>query len=317
MIHAERLTKRFGPVTAVEEVTFRVARGEVLGFLGPNGAGKSTTLRILCGWWPPSAGRAAVDGHDLLRDSLGARRRIGYLPENFAAPPELRVAEYLGFRARLKSLRRREARRRTGEVADRLGLGERLGQTIGSLSRGFRQRVGLADALLADPPALLLDEPFTGLDPLQRQEFREFLRDLAHREGKAVLFSSHVLPEVEDLADRLLILHRGRARLLGDLKELLHAARREAPLRLEVAGDPGALAAALADAPGLGEACPVVGRDGRALLLRPQDEDARRALLRLLVARDEDLRELRPLTPSLEELFRRQMAEAEAGEDAR
>lgn len=309
MIRAERLTKRFGRVPAVADLSFEVAAGEVLGFLGPNGAGKTTTLRVLAGYWPPTSGKASIAGFDLLERSLDARRRLGYVPEQFAAPAELRVGEYLRFRALLKGLDRAGARRRVGEVCGLLGLEERRRQTCGSLSKGFRQRVGLADALLASPPVLLLDEPFSGLDPLQRAEFRELLRRLA-AEGCAILFSSHVLPEVEGLAHRLLILHRGRACAVGTRAELLGAAAGEGPLRLVTAADPGALAAALLADPALAAACPVIARDGGGLTIRPASAEGRARLLHWLGERGEPVTEFRLLEPTLEDLFHRLLGAA-------
>ena len=305
MIRADRLTKVFGATPAIREVTFTVASGEVLGFLGPNGAGKSTTLRILSGYLPPTAGAASVDGFDLTRQSLAARRRLGYLPENFSLPAELRVGEYLRFRAGLKGLGRRAARGRVAELADRLGLTERLRQPCPTLSKGYRQRVGLADALLADPPALLLDEPFSGLDPRQRQEFRQLLRDLA-ADGRSILFSSHVLPEVEDLADRILILHRGRSCAAGSQAELAATVEEEAWLRISLAADRaggaqdwrGRLEKAFADAQ-------LRSVGGQALDLRLADPAQRDAVFRWLAEQGAPVHEFRMLQPDLEELFLR------------
>lgn len=302
MIEAEALTKRYGPLTAVQGLSFRVDPGEVLGFLGPNGAGKSTTLRILSGYLPPSEGRARIAGHDLQDESLAARRRIGYLPENFVAPPELRVQEYLRFRAGLKGLSRRDGKARVGEVAVTLGLQDRLRQPFAALSKGYRQRVGLADALLADPPALLLDEPFGGLDPRQRQEFREFLRDLATA-GKAVLFSSHVLPEVEQIADRVLIIHRGRARADDELRELQRRALDEAAVLFRTEEGAATLDERLRVFLSEDEAASLVWREGAAQL-RLSSASRRQALFGWLAAQEVPVLEFRTLTPSLEDLFR-------------
>jgi ABC-2 type transport system ATP-binding protein len=302
MIEAEALTKRYGPLTAVQGLSFRVDPGEVLGFLGPNGAGKSTTLRILSGYLPPSEGRARIAGHDLQDESLAARRRIGYLPENFVAPPELRVEEYLRFRAGLKGLSRRDGKARVGEVAATLGLQDRLRQPFAALSKGYRQRVGLADALLADPPALLLDEPFGGLDPRQRQEFREFLRDLATA-GKAVLFSSHVLPEVEQIADRVLIIHRGLARADDELRELQQRALDEAAVLFRTEEEAASLDERLRAFLTEDEAASLVWREGAAQL-RLSSASRRQALFVWLAAQEVPVLEFRTLTPSLEDLFR-------------
>ncbi|MAW59660.1 MAG: hypothetical protein CMJ94_02355 [Planctomycetes bacterium] len=308
MIEAEALTKRYGSLTAVDALTFGVEPGEILGFLGPNGAGKSTTLRILSGFQPPSSGRARIDGCDLQDASLQARQRIGYLPENFVAPPELRVGEYLRFRARLKGLKRGEARQRAARVVETLGLEDRVRQPFAALSKGYRQRVGLADALLADPPALLLDEPFGGLDPVQRQDFRNFLRELAGQ-GKAVLFSSHVLPEVEEIADRVLIIHHGKARADGELARLQQRAADEAPVQFRTSHVDEAFLTALRGFLLESEA-DSLQVDGIQLRLRPVDGARRQALFRWLAAQEVEVAEFRTLTPTLEDLFRSMTTEA-------
>lgn len=301
MIRAEHLVKRFGDLLALDGVSLEVRPGEILGFLGPNGAGKSTTIRILSGWLPPSSGKASVAGHDLVADSLAARRAVGYLPENFAAPHELRVGEYLAYRAELKGARPRQARERARAVAGEFALADRWRQPFGTLSKGFRQRVGLADALLADPPALLLDEPFSGLDPVQRQEFREALRGLAAR-GKAILFSSHVLPEVRDLASRLLVLHRGRCAAAGTLDELQSRLQRGAPLRVLARGvQAGERVATIASAHGY-ERERVEAATG-AVLLRAGPAADRAALFRALAAGGCAVEEFHTEAPDLEQLF--------------
>lgn len=302
MIRAEKLTKRFGRLVALDSVDLHVASGEVLGFLGPNGAGKSTTLRILSGYLPPSAGSASIAGHDVASDALAARTATGYLPENFTAPHDLRVTEYLRFRAALKGLARAPARARVAELTAKLGLQDRLRQPFAALSKGYRQRVGLADALLADPPALLLDEPFSGLDPLQRQEFRSVLKGLA-AEGKAVLFSSHVLPEVEELADRVLVLHQGRACAAGTLAELEETLAAETLLQVRLGELVDGVAARLAVAASECGA-ELVSADGLELLLRLDEPASRDALFRWLAAEKLPVAEFRTLRPDLENLFR-------------
>lgn len=208
MIEVKHLTRRFAGVTAVDDLSFSVADGEIVGFLGPNGAGKSTTMRILACFLPPSGGRVCVDGLDVVRDSLEVRRRVGYMPESVPLYPEMRVREYIGYRARLKGVRGRRLGSRMDEVLALCGLQEAAGRIIGQLSKGFRQRVGLADALIHEPRLLILDEPSIGLDPNQIRDFRQLIRGLAHRH--TVLLSSHILPEVETICQRVLIINRGR-----------------------------------------------------------------------------------------------------------
>src|SRR5262245_32353447 len=219
MISVQHLTRRFGPNVAVDDVSFRLERGEVVGFLGPNGAGKTTTMRVLTGFLPPSAGTVAVGGFDVLRDSLAVRERIGYLPESVPLYREHRVQEMLWFQGRLRGLSRAESRRRAGAVLERVGMLERARSLIGRLSKGQRQRVGLALALLPEPEVLVLDEPTSGLDPLQRLEVRRLVLELARE--RTVLFSSHILPEIEAVCLRVIILHRGRIAADGTQQELI------------------------------------------------------------------------------------------------
>lgn len=208
MIRVDNLTRRFGRITAIDNLCFEVARGEIVGFLGPNGAGKTTTLRILACFMPATGGTASISGFDVFRDSLEVRRRIGYLPENAPLYDDMRVSEYLGYRGHLRDLSGRVLRRRIDEVVDACGLAEVKRQLISRLSKGYRQRVGLADALLHEPEVLILDEPTLGLDPNQIRRIRSLIRKLARRH--TVLLSSHILPEIESVCERVLIINRGR-----------------------------------------------------------------------------------------------------------
>jgi ABC-2 type transport system ATP-binding protein len=215
VIETRDLTRRFGARTAVQSLTFTVPRGKVVGFLGPNGAGKSTTLKMLSAYLPPTEGTATVNGHDVVENSLDARRSIGYMPETVPLHPEMRVEEYLRFRAEIKGVPGRERRRaeeRAMELADVTEVRRRL---IGDLSKGFRQRVGLADALVASPPLLILDEPTEGLDPNQILRFREVIRGL--RGEHTVFLSTHILQEVEAVCESVIILHEGRLVAQGDI----------------------------------------------------------------------------------------------------
>lgn len=218
MIEARGLTRRYGARRAVADVTFTARPGEILGLLGPNGAGKTTTLRMVTGSLAPTAGRVAVAGHDLATDSLDARRCLGYLPEVVALYPEMRVEEYFDFRARLVGLGREERGPAKEDALERCLLRDVRRQPIGTLSKGYRQRVGLAQAILHRPQVLVLDEPTAGLDPQQIVAIRELVRSL--REGRTLMLSSHILSEVELLCDRVLILHRGRIVGSGTPEEL-------------------------------------------------------------------------------------------------
>jgi ABC-2 type transport system ATP-binding protein len=215
MIHVENLTKYYGDYPAVREVSFDVAKGRIVGFLGPNGAGKSTTMRILAGYLTATSGKAIIDGCDVFWDPIGARQKIGYLPESCPLYSELRVEEYLRFRGGLKGMGGRETKKRIEFVLQRCRLVEERRQLIGTLSKGYRQRVGLADALLANPPLLILDEPTAGLDPTQIIETRKLIRDLG--DEHTVLLSTHILPEVEMTCDSLIMIHQGRVALQGTL----------------------------------------------------------------------------------------------------
>jgi ABC-2 type transport system ATP-binding protein len=218
MIHVENLTKYYGDYAAVRDVSFDVERGQVVGFLGPNGAGKSTTMRILTGYLNATSGSASVDGKDVFWNPIEARRRIGYLPESCPLYTEMRVEEYLRFRGGLKGLNRRETNTRLGYVLDRCWLRDVRRQLIGTLSKGYRQRVGLADALIANPPVLVLDEPTVGLDPSQIRETRKLIKELGNEH--TVLLSTHVLPEVEMSCDHVILIYQGKVAAKGSLDAL-------------------------------------------------------------------------------------------------
>lgn len=221
MIVVEHLTKRYGPRPAVEDVSFSVNKGEIVGFLGPNGAGKSTTLRMLTGFLAPTMGAIRIDGIDALDRPIEAKKRIGYMPEASPLYPEMRVREYLRYRAELKGLARRSIGESVERALQQASVMEAADRIIGQLSKGTRQRVGLADALVADPPILVLDEPTAGLDPNQIRQVRSLVRSLAGH--KTVLVSTHILPEVEATCDRVVIIHRGRVVREGTTTELRHA----------------------------------------------------------------------------------------------
>jgi ABC-2 type transport system ATP-binding protein len=220
LISVRGVTKNYGGARnggdggpALDDVSFEVARSEIVGLLGPNGAGKTTLMRILSCFLTPTRGTALLDGRSISDDTRGVRRALGYLPEAVPLPPEMRVTEYLGFRAALKGIARGRRRAAVDDAIGIAGLGDRRTQIIGTLSRGYRQRVGLADALLARPPILILDEPTVGLDPNQIRETHALIRELAR--DRAVLLSTHILPDMEALASRVVILDRGRVKADG------------------------------------------------------------------------------------------------------
>ncbi len=304
MLVADRVSKYFGARQALADVSFAIGKGEIVGFLGGNGAGKSTTMRLLAGFFAPSAGRVAVAGAD--PRAAAARSMLGYLPEDNPLPPRMRVREYLAFRAGLKGLAGKNAaaavRKRTAEC----GLEENAGRLLGQLSKGMRQRVGLADALLGSPPALVLDEPTAGLDPRQAAETRELIARAG--KGTTVLLSSHILSDIERLCARIIVLRQGRVAADGALETLLAGNARERTLRMELlANDPPEDAArALLAVPGVAGADAAPGEEG-GLSLRATvaaGADPRRELAALCVRKGWLVTEMRFEPVRLEDVFR-------------
>ncbi|MFI5398003.1 MAG: ABC transporter ATP-binding protein [Candidatus Binatia bacterium] len=243
MIEVRNLTKRYGDVVAIRDISFTATTDQILGFLGPNGAGKSTTMRILAGCLAPTAGTARIAGYDIFEESLEARRSLGYLPEQVPLYPEMRVEEYLTFAASLRMSNPQALSKRLGEVVARCGLTEVRRTLIGSLSRGYRQRVGLAQAMLPNPPVLILDEPTVGLDPRQIIEVRELIRELSG--DHTVLLSTHILPEVSMLCSRVVIIDHGRIVAEDTPDNLTRPVRGGERLILDVEGLPDAVAECL------------------------------------------------------------------------
>ena len=222
-IQVQNISKRYGDFLAVDDVSFTVSPGEVVGFLGPNGAGKTTTMRILTGFLPATDGSVRISGNDIFRDSKAARRAVGYLPETPPLYPEMTVRAYLRFVAAIRDVPRSRRNAAVDSAVERCGLGEVRGRVVGALSKGFRQRVGIAQAIVADPPVLVLDEPTVGLDPIQVREIRGLIAGLASGEGKArqtVILSTHILQEVEAICQRVILLHGGRKAIDAPLAEL-------------------------------------------------------------------------------------------------
>lgn len=297
MIEVENLTKTYGDFVAIEDVNFHVPRGEVLGFLGPNGAGKTTTMRILTGYMPPTSGRATVAGFDVFHQSLEARRRIGYLPETVPLYNEMTVAGYLDFVAQLRGVDNR--RERIARVMDQVDITDRADDLIGKLSKGYRQRVGLAQALVHDPEVIILDEPTIGLDPKQIIEVRELIRGLSGE--RTVILSTHILPEVSQLCERVLIINKGRI-VAEDTPERL-TARLEGAERVRVVLEPGAegVAEVLGAIDGVEDVTPV--GDGKFDVTCALGAELRPILARRIVEQGWSLLELRPVGMSLEDVF--------------
>jgi gliding motility-associated transport system ATP-binding protein len=249
LIEVDGLTKSYGPRPAIQNISFHAAAGEILGFLGPNGAGKSTTMRILAGCLAPTGGTARIAGYDIFEESLEARRSLGYLPEQVPLYPEMRVEEYLTFAASLRMSNPQALSKRLGEVVARCGLTEVRRTLIGSLSRGYRQRVGLAQAMLPNPPVLILDEPTVGLDPRQIIEVRELIRELSG--DHTVLLSTHILPEVSMLCSRVVIIDHGRIVAEDTPDNLTRPVRGGERLILDIEGPPDTVAQCLRALPGV------------------------------------------------------------------
>jgi ABC-2 type transport system ATP-binding protein len=302
MIDVSNLTKTYPGVLAVDNLTFKVGKGEIVGFLGPNGAGKSTTMRILTCFLAPTSGSAKVAGFDVVEQSMDVRRRVGYLPESNALYTEMRVEEYLSFRARLRDIPAANRETRVGEALDKVKLADRRRSIIAHLSKGLRQRVGLADAILHRPEIVILDEPTIGLDPTQVREVRELIRGLG--EAHTVLLSSHILSEVEKVCGRVLILNRGRLVESGTPEEIANRLMKTGRVRLEVRGDGRAIKAILDKVPGVLRILWSAKADMNTYLVEVEEgKDLRPALMKACAAAAYDVYELGFERLSLEEAF--------------
>lgn len=304
MISVEAVSKRFGSFTAISDISFDVATGEIVGLLGPNGAGKSTTMRILAGVFPPTTGAATVAGHDVVRDSLRARAAVGYFPERVSAYLDMTVESYLRYVGRMKGLRHDHLKEQSRIAMASCGVEPVARRIIGSLSKGFRQRVGIAQALIGGPAVLILDEPTAGLDPEQVAEMRELILDL--KRDRTVVLSTHILTEVEQTCDRVIILHRGRIVAVDTPANLNRRVQSAGRVHVEIAADVAAAAALLEGLAGVVSVTAQPGAaDGRALLtiLTERDRDVREAVARAVNDAGWGLRELRSVAFSLEEIF--------------
>ncbi|MDY6908509.1 MAG: ATP-binding cassette domain-containing protein [Thermodesulfobacteriota bacterium] len=316
MIQAEGLTKFYGSVPAIQNVTFEVEKGEIVGFLGPNGAGKTTTIRILTCYMPPTVGTARVGGRDCFQDSLEVRRMIGYLPENVPLYGEMTVRGFLAFAARARGV---EARHRSAEVKRVMGvcgLEKVERRIIAHLSKGYRQRVGLAQALLNNPPVLILDEPTIGLDPAQIVDIRRLISDL--RDDHTILLSSHILPEVAQICRRVMIINRGQIVATDTPANLTAQLQKSAQVFLRVARDGASMAEVLSRLPGVQQVTLQPGSDGALMIETDRTQDMRGVIARTVVERGVDLLELRSVDLSLEDIFMQLVTEetAEAEQEA-
>ena len=316
MIEVDNLTKHYGPVTAIRDVSFDVAPGDIVGFLGPNGAGKSTTMRILACFMPASSGTARVAGYDVFKESMEVRRRIGYLPENVPLYSDMRVAPYLDFVAEVKGVGRAERRRRVADVMERCLITDVQNRLIGKLSKGYRQRVGLAQAIVNDPHVLILDEPTIGLDPKQITEIRSLIKSLAGEH--TVILSTHILPEVSMVCSGVIIINKGVIVAQGPIDTLVEQFFPTARVHVEVIGPPAAVRDGMRKIPGVVSVRDETLGDGHGAYVveSARGRDVRAEIFLLAAQQRWELRELRRVGMTLEEVFIRVVAGEEPEEVA-
>jgi ABC-2 type transport system ATP-binding protein len=303
VIEVQHLTKRYGRVTAVDDVSFTVERGEILGFLGPNGAGKTTTMRVITGYMPATEGRAIVAGFDVFQQPVEAKRRTGYLPETPPLYPEMTVREYLTFVARIKGVAPAELTAQVKAVMDRTRIADMASRHCGKLSKGYRQRVGLAQAILHNPDVLVLDEPTAGLDPKQIIETRELIKELAGTH--TIILSTHILPEVAQTCQRVVIINKGRVVAVDTPANLTGRLRGSEIMYVQLDAGAAEAAPVLERVPGVTRVTVSDRRDGitSCEVESVQGRDVRRDLARAIVTNNWGLLELRPMRMSLEDIF--------------
>ena len=318
MITVKELTKRYARTVAVDQISFEVAKGQIVGFLGPNGAGKTTTMRMLTCFLPPSAGTAKVAGFDVLEQPLEVKRRIGYLPETPPIYPEMETSEYLEFVGKLKGLSGNDLQKRVDYVCDRCAIGDVRKKLLGKLSKGYRQRVGLAQAIIHNPEVLILDEPTAGLDPKQINETRDLIKDLSG--NHTIILSTHILPEVEQTCEQVIIINKGKLVATDSVRNLQARARGAESVLIEIAGRDGGLEISivqhqLEQVAGVRRVVCKHQVDSRVLFeVEGQKGNLVRGdLARAVVQAGWDLNELRPAAMSLEEIFL-QLTENESAE---
>ena len=314
MIEVQGLTKRYGPTTAVEDLHFSVQKGEILGFLGPNGAGKTTTMRVITGFLPPTIGKVTVAGYNVMDEPLEVKRRTGYLPETPPLYTDMRVEEMLAFAGRIKGVARRDLKERIAEAAEKTAISDVLKRIVGHLSKGYRQRVGLAVALIHNPEVLVLDEPTAGLDPKQIIETRRLIKGLAG--DHTIILSTHILPEAANTCSRVMIINRGKL-LVEDTPENLTARLQGfETMRLVVEGPEEAASARLTAVAGVTGVSATADGDGSVefSVQMEKGQDARKELARAVVESGWGLLEMRPVGLSLEDVFLKLTTTEDAGE---
>ncbi len=303
MIEVQHLTKQYGPFTAVDNISFSVQRGEILGFLGPNGAGKTTTMRVLTGYMPPTEGKAVVAGYDVLEQPIEAKRRTGYLPETPPLYPDMTVSEYLTFCARIKGVPRGDRKARVISAMERTRVADMAQRHCGKLSKGYKQRVGLAQALLHNPDVLILDEPTAGLDPKQIIETRRLIKELAG--DHTIILSTHILPEVSQTCQRVVIINKGRVVAIDTPDNLTAKLRGSEAMYVEIDAPGNSPGPVLSKLDGVTQVNETATRAGHIAfeVQSAQGRDVRRDIAAAIVREGWGLLELRPMRMSLEEIF--------------
>ena len=303
MIQVENVTKRYGPTLAVSDLSFEVQKGEILGFLGPNGAGKTTTMRVITGYLPATAGRVRVGGFDVAEEPLEVKRRIGYLPELPPVYPDMTVTEYLAFVGRIKGVARADLMRRVDEVCEKTAVTDVSHRQIGKLSKGYRQRVGLAQAIIHNPDVLILDEPTAGLDPTQIIETRELIKGFAGQH--TIVLSTHILPEVEKICQRVVVINSGRIAAMGTPNELIHRLQGYETILVTAEGPQAEIKSKLQTVTGVNLVEEHEAKDSRATfeVHAEKGHDVRAELARAVVESRWNLLELKTSGLSLEDIF--------------
>ena len=314
MIEAEGLTKFYGPIGAIRNVSFQIDKGEVVGFLGPNGAGKSTTIRILTCFMPPSSGSARVEGLDVIEKSLQIRQKIGYLPESVPLYKDLTVRRFLRFAASSKGVEAKRMNAEISRVISACGLEKNADRIIQNLSKGFRQRVGLAQALLNDPSVLILDEPTIGLDPAHIIEIRRLIQDL--REDRTILLSSHILPEVAQLCQRVIIINKGEIVATDSPANLTSQLQKTIKIELELSGPIQEFAQAIENMTGVEKVSLVSNGTSRFVIETDPSKDIRPEIAAMAVQKGCGLLELKKMQLSLEDIFMQLVTEEPSEEGA-